>query len=456
MMLPQIFERFVDGSPVTVMLRGILEHALPATEIDQMFTDTADQQYTRELLFSSVVDLMAEVVCRIRPSVHAAYQAQPSKFGVSVRALYDKLEHTEPALSAALVAHTTRKLAPVIERLGGGLPPPLKGYRVRILDGNHLAGTEHRLKELRGLAAGALPGQTLAVLDAETMLVTEVLCCEDGHAQERSLLPQVLPLVAARDVWVADRNFCTTDFWFALSARRACGVIRHHANLSWQPVGKRRYVGRVEGGRIYEQRVCIHNDSDQELGLRRITIRLDTPTRDGETEIHLLTNLPARVGAKAIARLYQGRWTIEHAFQELTVALRCEVNTLAYPKAALFGFCVALLAFNVLSVVKAALRAAHGVEKIEEALSTYYLTDEIAGTYRGMMIAIPEAFWEVFTTMTPSRFATVLKRLAGKVDLAKLQKHPRGPKKPKQRPRHNRRVPHVATARILAERKMSK
>lgn len=456
MMLPQIFERFVDGSPVTVMLRGILEHALPATEIDQLFTDTADQQYTRELLFSSVVDLMAEVVCRIRPSVHATYQAQPSKFGVSVRALYDKLEHTEPALSAALVAHTARKLAPVIKRLGGSLPPPLKGYRVRILDGNHLAGTEHRLKELRGLAAGALPGQTLAVLDAETMLVTEVLCCEDGHAQERSLLPEVLPLVAARDVWVADRNFCTTDFWFALSARRACGVIRHHANLSWQPVGKRRYVGRVEGGRVYEQRVCIHNDSGQGLGLRRITIRLDTPTRDGETEIHLLTNLPARVGAKAIARLYQGRWTIEHAFQELTVALRCEVNTLAYPKAALFGFCVALLAFNVLSVVKAALRAAHGVEKIEEVLSTYYLTDEIAGTYRGMMIAIPEVFWEVFTTMTPSRFATVLKRLAGKVDLAKLQKHPRGPKKPKQRPRHNRRVPHLATARILAERKMLK
>ena len=91
MMLPKIFERFAEGSPVTVLLRGILEHALPAAEIDQLFAATAEQQYTRELLFSSVVDLMAEVVCRIRPSVHASYQAGPSKFGVSLRAVYDKL-----------------------------------------------------------------------------------------------------------------------------------------------------------------------------------------------------------------------------------------------------------------------------------------------------------------------------------------------------------------------------
>jgi len=452
-MLPKIFERFVNGSPVTVMLRGILEHALPAAEIDQLFAATAEQQYTRELLFSSVVNLLGEVVCRIRPSVHAGYQADPSQFGVSLRAVYDKLEHTEPGISAALVAHTARKLTPVIQRLGGSLPPWLQHYRVRILDGNHLGGTEHRLKELRTLAAGALPGQTLVVLDAATRVVTEVLCCEDGHAQERALLPQIFPLIAERDLWVADRNFCTTDFWFALATRRAFGVLRHHANLSWQPLTKRKYVGRADTGRVYEQRVCIQDSMGQELELRRITIQLDTPTRDGDTEIHILSNLPARVGAKAIARLYRKRWTIETAFQELTVVLNCEVNTLAYPKAALLGFCVALMAFNVLSVVKAALRAAHGVDQIEEVLSTYYLTDEIAGTYRGMMIAIPEASWDVFAKMTAAQFAKTLKALASKVDLQKLKKHPRGPKKPKTRRRRSRRVTHVATAKILAKRK---
>jgi hypothetical protein len=429
-----------------------LEHALPATEIDQLFTNTAEQQYTRELLFSSVVDLMCGVVCRIRPSVHAAYQADPKQIPVSLRALYDKLAGIEPGTSAALVAYTARRLRPVIERLGGGLPPLLSGYRVRILDGNHLAGTEHRLQELRTVAAGALPGHTLVVLDAETMVVTEVLCCEDGHAQERATLPRIVPLVAARDLWIADRNFCTTDFWFALADRKACGVLRHHANLAWQPLSKRTYRGRCDTGRVSEQRIRIEQEPGTYLELRRITIELDKPTRDGDTEIHILTNLPSRIRAKVIARLYQKRWRIETAFQELTIALRCEINTLAYPKAALFGFCVALLAFNVLSVVKAALRAVHGVQTIEDSLSAYYLADEIAGTYRGMMIAIPEDQWEVFGRLTTAQLVKILKELARNVDLARLTKHPRGPKKPPPHRKRSRRVTHVSTARLLAQR----
>src|SRR5207248_7963177 len=98
--------------------------------------------------------------------------------------------------------------------------------------------------------------------------VTEVLCCEDGHAQERAALPSVVPLVAARDLWVADRNFCTTDFWFALADRKACGVIRHHANLTWQPLSKRTYCGRSDTGRVYEQRVRIRHESGTALDVR--------------------------------------------------------------------------------------------------------------------------------------------------------------------------------------------
>ena len=33
------------------------------------------------------------------------------------------------------------------------------------------------------------------------------------------------------------------------------------------------------------------------------------------------------------------------------------INTLGYPKAALFGFCLALVAYNMLAVVMAALRS---------------------------------------------------------------------------------------------------
>ena len=141
---------------------------------------------------------------------------------------------------------------------------------------------------------------------------------------------------------------------------------------------------------------------------------LDKPTRDGDTELHLLTNVPAKdARAKVIAELYRRRWTIETAFQELEATLNGEINTLGYPKAALFAFCVALVAYNVLSTLKAALRSVHGEEVVAEEVSGYYVADEIQMTHRGMMIAIPEDEWVVFHDLTPVELAGVLVRVGG-------------------------------------------
>src|SRR5271166_2372774 len=135
MFLGRIFERFANASPVTVMLRGSLEYALQPEFLDDLFRETARHQYTHKLLFSTLVDLTSLVVCRMQPSHHAAYQADSATVGVSVRALYDKLDNTEPAVSAALVHHVGARLLPVLQQLGAGLPSRLAGYRVRILDG---------------------------------------------------------------------------------------------------------------------------------------------------------------------------------------------------------------------------------------------------------------------------------------------------------------------------------
>jgi hypothetical protein len=455
MFLEKIFERFANGSPVTVMLRGTLEYALRPELLDELFAKTARQQYTHKLLFSTLVDLTSLVVCRIHRSHHAAYQADRAKVGTSLRALYDKLDHTETAVSAALVQHSGAQLLPVLQQLDAGLPPRLPGYRVMILDGNHLAATEKRLKELRGLRAGPLPGQALVAYDPHWGLITDVIPCEDGYTQERALLGDVLPLVQARDVWVADRNFCTTDFLFGIAARQGFFVIRQHAQtLHWQLRGKRRACGRSETGAVYEQTVELDDGHGKIMVARRVTVVLDKPTRDGDTELHILTNLPAAdADALQIAALYRGRWTIETAFGELAAVLSNEIDTLGYPKAALFSFCVGLVAYNVLSVVKGALRAAHGAEKVTKDVSGYYLGQEIARTYAGMMIAIPEPHWQVFATMTVATLGEVLMDLAQRVRLERLQKHPRGPKKPVVKKPKSRKQPHVSTARLLEKRK---
>jgi len=450
----KVFEPFIKERPICVMARGVLEHLLDPQRIDALFERTAKVQYTRELLFSTVVDLMGQVVLGVQPSVHAAYQAQAEGLRVSDQAIYDKLNRVELGVSAELVRDSARQAAPVIRALGGALPPWLKGYRTKILDGNHLSATEHRLEALRGTWAAPLPGKSLVVLDQELMLAQDVFLCEDGHAQERSMLEDVLSSVEPGELWIGDRNFATIDFLMGIDAREAAFIMRQHGTLKGELLGQRLCKGNTETGKSHEQAMRITHSSGETLTLRRITVALHKPTRDGDREIHLLTNLPVRAaGARQVADLYRRRWTIETMFQELTETLNCEVKTLGRPKAALFGFCLALLAYHAVSVIKAALRAAHGRETIERNVSAYYLSLELAQTYAGMMIAIPARHWTIFRALTPQDLAETLRTLASQVTLRRYQKHPRGPKKPPPKKSNYKNGGHVSTAKLIAARK---
>jgi IS4 transposase len=451
-----LFESFLQKKPVCVMARAALERILDPTALDHLFEQTAQQQYTRDLLFSSLVDLMCQVVLGIQPSVHAAYQEQAEHLGVSDQAVYDKLQHVEVAVSAALVHYSGQRVRTVIDALGARLPAWLRGYRVKIVDGNHLAATQHRLPELRTTWAAPLPGKCLVVLEPHLMTVTHVLLSEDGQAQERSLLPDVLPLAQARDLWIGDRNLATCAFMAGLAARQAFFILRQHGQLQGELVGKRKAKGRCATGYVFEQTLQLHRPDGSVMALRRITVELDQPTREGDTEIHLLTNLPPRdASAATVAELYRRRWTIEGLFLEVTQTLDCEIDTLCYPKAALFAFCLGLLASNAVALLKAGLRAAQGRPKVE-ALSAYYLTLEIRQTYAGMMVALPAEQWRGYGTMSDADFARELKRMAGRVVLQRYGKHPRGPKKKPPARKRYKNGEHVATFKVLAARKSHK
>ena len=125
--------------------------------------------------------------------------------------------------------------------MGGLCPESLPGWRLRILDGNHLAATERRLEALWQVSAGPLPGLALVVFDLAARMMSDVILCEDGHAQERSLTAQILALVARGDCWVADRNFCTQAILFGILKREAAFVIRQHASLPRYPFRRPRY-----------------------------------------------------------------------------------------------------------------------------------------------------------------------------------------------------------------------
>lgn len=291
------------------------------------------------------------------------------------------------------------------------------------------------------------------VLDPVKMLAIDLFPCEDGHAQERSFFTHVLKTVEANDLWIADRNFCVVSVLGRIAQKQAAFVIREHASLPQQPLSPLRYVGEVETGEVWEQTVVIEYQA-QQLKMRRLVVRLDQPTRDGDSEIAILTNLPEIIAdSLLVAKLYRERWTVENFFQLVTINFNCEIKTLGYPRAALFSFSMALFACNALSILRAALASVHGVGKIEAGLSNYYLAEEISMTYRGMMIAIPPEHWCIFLQLSNQQFCRTLPELASFVKLSTFLSHPRGPKKKKKKPKYDPKHPHVSTARLLGMKK---
>ena len=148
-MISAIFEQFVEASPISVMVRAIMERIFAPQPLNDLFERSADKQYTKDLLFSTVVGLMSLVVSGIHPSVGAAYKALEKVVGVSRPAFYAKLNGMEPQISQSLVRYSGEQLTPILEQFPHSTSELLAGYPIRIVDGNPIGGSEHRLQVLR-------------------------------------------------------------------------------------------------------------------------------------------------------------------------------------------------------------------------------------------------------------------------------------------------------------------
>ena len=447
-----VLNRFFEKSPISVIARGMIERLLNPAQLDKWFAKISKTQYTRDLLFSTIFDIMSQVVLGSRKSVNASFMANKDQINVSITSVYNKLSGIETNTSAELVRYAAKEATPIIEALGP-MKPLLPGFRIKILDGNCIEAVEHRIKELRSISSGALPGKSLVVFDPALRMPIDVFPCEDGHAQERSLLSDVLPTVEADDIWISDRNFCVRSFILGIATKNAYSITRLHGQMPFEILGKETRAGKTETGKVTEQKIEVVNELGEKKPFRLIRVYLKKKTRDGDTYIAIITDLPkAFASASLIAELYRNRWKIETSFQELEKFWNSEINSLGYPPAALFGFCVALVAHIILAVVKAALSSAHGNDIVDNKLSGYYLADEISGTYRGMQLAIEYEEWKIFQKASQTEVIKLLKQLASNVKIASFLKSPRGPKKPVTNRKSDPKHPHVSIAKILAKR----
>jgi IS4 transposase len=436
------------------MARVALEQALPAAWVDEVFEENRQRQYPRELMFSTIVELMTLVTLGLRPSVHAAARKMQS-LPVSLAALYDKLKRTEPGVLRGLVRGSAQRLVPVAAQLDGQASLP--GWQLRIVDGNHLPGSEKRLQPLRGHRGAALPGHSLVVYDPDMGLVCDVVACEDAHESERVGVQPLVEGAQPGQLWVADRHFCTLAIVQGFSQAGASFIVREHARhprLTQQ--GSWGEPWRIDTGRLREQAIQVQAVHDAQAVLpawRRIEIELATPTEAGETVIRLWTNLPATVDAATIAALYRKRWRIEGMFQRLESVLHSEIKSLGHPRAALLGFTVAVLAYNVLSLLQRAVEQAHRQEHPGLDVSTYHLAEHVKSGYEGMLIAVPAEHWPNAAGHTAESVAETLLRLARRILPKQVATSKRAPKldKPKGYVDASIARSHVSTARVLKQ-----
>ncbi len=190
----------------------------------------------------------------------------------------------ETQTSAALVRYTAQEVTTVLEQLRAKPLTLLLGYDLRIVDGNHREGTEHRLGVLRDQGGGPAwrgrcrpqpakpPDRGRGAQRRRPRSGMRSVCLPFAEIACASVVARRPPLLYQRFIL------------FGIARRRAFFLIRQHAgHLRWRLVGTRRYCGRSDTGEVYEQAVILTDpETGEEMTVRRITVELDKPTRDGE------------------------------------------------------------------------------------------------------------------------------------------------------------------------------
>ncbi len=446
-----MLDRFATKNPLAVMTRAIVTYVL-GEGLDDVFEESRSRQYTDTIMFPTIALSMAEIALQTVKNRNQAYQKYEKQLQASIVAYYGKLNRTEPGVSEAVVRYSAEKTSGMLDALDFQPWEVLPGYRCFSLDGNHLQKTEKRLKETRGLCAAPLPGTIVARLDHQTQMLDRAYLLEDAHAQESSVLDRALEDIGKQDLVLADRHFCIVNFMMEIAARSGCFLIRQHGRLKGKLLGKRRHIGRIDSGKVYEQAMEIC-DGERTFVLRRVTVCLKQPTRDGDTELHLLSNVPpSDASACQLAEIYWQRWEIENAFHVLTMTLNCEMKSNCHPRCALFQFCMAMVAYNCRQVLLADLYAEHDEQDVAQ-MSQYQVAIDTVGPMEGMLTAINEVEWNCLTPSTPRGLAAFLRVVSRQVNVKSYRKSARGPKKPKPQRKRCKSGTHVSTAKLLKTRR---
>jgi hypothetical protein len=170
-MFHELIDRIARKSPVTVMARTLLENIFSPDKLNAVFNNNRQAQRNRKWLFSSVVGLMLLVVCKIRPSIRAAYRSYVEETSASLASFYDKINGLNLSVSEALVRETASDMRQITAGFSNPKREIITGYRNRIVDGSKIAATDRRPKVLREQEGSPLRGLVLLFMNRNVNLL---------------------------------------------------------------------------------------------------------------------------------------------------------------------------------------------------------------------------------------------------------------------------------------------
>lgn len=451
-MIATALDRFSQQAPAATLFVGLISKVLSDEALDGIFRSHSEQQVESPVLFSYLVRMLAPVVLSKERSVNLSHR--DLGLTVSRQAIYDKLKGVEVQVSNALVHTTSADFKQICDAAGLKHKDIIPGYHTYILDGKTFNATEHRLQESRADARCPMPGRCVSLFDTRYQLFVEIEGDQNAFRCERKIFQQMLPRVEKHAIYVADRNFCDSSLIEGLINAQAYFITRLHG------VSPARRELSTPKKKLPSRRAISEREIEVQLPdkgwtkVRLITVQLSKKTRNGDSVLQIVTNLPGSVDCHAVANAYRNRWTIENAFGYISTCFNAEIRSLCYPAAALLCFSISLLLFNVVNTIMRLM--SHSIKQPKSGptieFSHYYIAAEISNCYAGLRIAVEDEQWQPILNLSLKEFATWLKQVAKYARPEKYKKNRRGPKKPPPKRKFNG-ARHVATQKLIESRK---
>jgi hypothetical protein len=338
----------------------MLDYVLDPDFFAELWEQHRGRAYEKKISFAEVVHLLAESLVVTGQSAHRTFQQArlDGKLPASLKAVYEKIGHMPPPLSAALLTDGTVRLRALLpDSVAEAVPPSLATFTPLAFDGKKIKQVARRLRAVRAVRGQVIGGKILVAEDVRTGLAVALEPHPDGEASDLTVLPELLQRTRAVTdgprLWIGDRLFADLIHLPLLAADGDHFVVRYNAKVGFHPDAARlARTGVNHRGQAYTEEWGWRGGPDDR---RRLYVRRVTVHRPDDEDVSVVTDLTdgEKYPAADILDMYLRRWGIERLFQKVTEVFHLQALVSAQENGTVFQAALCLLLYNLTVIVRA-------------------------------------------------------------------------------------------------------